>query len=230
MTVNRVTKITNSLSWQNLKEAFPIGNMSIMESGVRKEVFVDNLTLAVQDGELDKLVVECADQFHDGDVYEVYKALSRNLSSQRTNMNKRSFIPNKNIEEKRYEILLDYVSGKMKSHKATMSTTGNSKSFWQWTMDEINALELNDFRTIKSIYDNMMSKKSKYPELIESDSTFDARLAKISEMKSAATKLQKQGAIQIDSALAEKLAKGATKLTATEAAQITELLKALGGK
>ena len=227
MANSKVTKITEALSWQGLKDAFYIGNLTITKDGKHFEAFIDKLTEAVENGTLNTLVAECADAYHDGDTYEVYKALSKNLSSQLCNMAKKSFIPHRDIEEKRYTILHGYVQSKMKDHKAT--ATGNAKSYWQWTMEEIEALSpATDARTIKSIYDLMMSVKSKYPENAAGDTTFTARLKKISEMHSQAKKLAKAPAPVIDASLMEKLSKGAAKLTAEESAKLAEILKSLG--
>lgn len=224
---SKVTKITEALSWQGLKDAFYIGNLSISKDGKSFETFIDKLTEAVEDGTLDKLVVECAEEYHDGNTYEVFKALSKNLSSQLCNMAKKSFIPHRDIEEKRYTILHGYVQGKMKAHKAT--ATGNAKSYWQWSMEEIEALDpATDARTIKSIYDTMMSVKSKYPENAAKDTTFAARLEKISKMHSQAKKLAKSPVPVVDASLIEKLSKGAAKLTAEESAKLSEILKSLG--
>lgn len=223
----KITKITEALSWQGLKDTFYVGNLSIMKDGKPFETFIDKLSEAVADGTLDKLVAECAEMYHEGDTYEVFKALSKNLSSQLCNMAKKSFIPHRDIEEKRYVILHGYVQSKMKEHKAT--ATGNAKSYWQWSMEEIEALEpATDARTIKSIYDTMMSVKSKYPENAAKDTTFAARLEKISKMHSQAKKLAKAPAPVIDASLLEKLSKGAAKLTAEESAKLTEILQSLG--
>lgn len=223
---NKVTKITEALSWQGLKDSFFVGSLSITENGKSRDVQIDKLSEAVKNGTLDKLVVECADLFHDGDVYEVFKTLSRNLSSQLCNMAKKSFVPHKDIEEKRYQILHAWVESRMKQHKA--AATGNAKSYWQWTMEEINKLDpATDARTIKSIYDTMMSVKSKYPENAAKDTTFAARLEVVSKMHSQAKKLAKSPVPVVDASLIEKLSTGSS-LTAEEAVKLAEILKNLG--
>jgi len=222
----RTTKTTEDLTWQNLRENFFIG--SIMVDG--KEVHVDKLSEAIANGTMDALVEDCAKEYHNGSKHEVYKSMLRRLSSQLTNMNKRSFIPHKDIEMKRYNILNEYATkGRLATEHDAQAAAGKTRaSYWQWSMEDINALELTDLRTICSVYDNMRSKKSKEPDVIAQYPDFMARLDRVSEIRSNALRLSKQKKIELPDTLAAKLAKGsATTLSAAEIAQLAELVKAL---
>ena len=230
------TRLTEAMSWRALKERYFIGEMRINDK-VEK---INQLADAINNGEIDKMAAECAEQLHGGDLYSVYTAWSKNLSSMQTNMKKKPYLSNATAEWTRYNTLRDYVSKKMSELKGS-GRSGNSKAYWQWTVEEINAIPVSDLRTIKSVYDNMASKRSKYPELVASDPTFAERSKAASVKYSAAKKYaaEQQAAEQevkidkavlqkIDKSLLAKLSKGSNaSLSKAEAAVLAEILKAL---
>ena len=221
--MNKNTRLIEAMSWQSLKEKYFIGTMNI--NG--KPEKINQLADAIEAGELDALVKECADKYHDGDIYQVYVAWSKNLSSMQTNMKKKAYIANADIEWTRYNVLRAFVTSRMEGLKGT-GRAGNSKAYWQWTIEEIEAIPVEDLRTIKSVYDNMASKKSKYPELIEELDDFDARFAAATAKYSAAKKAAKAAQISVDDSLLAKLTKGGSAvLTKAEAQQLAEILQKL---
>ena len=221
--MNKNTRLIEAMSWQSLKEKYFIGTMNI--NG--KPEKINQLADAVEAGELDAMVKECADKFHDGDVYQVYVAWSKNLSSMQTNMKKKAYIANADIEWARYNVLRAFVTSRMESLKGT-GRAGNSKAYWQWTLEEIDAIPVEDLRTIKSVYDNMASKKSKYPELIKELDDFDARFAAATAKYSAAKKAAKEVQVSVDDSLLAKLTKGGSAvLSKAEAQQLAEILQKL---
>ena len=230
---DRTIRLTKELTWQELRKSFFVGNITIStideKTGAKKLVsgFVDKQAEAIEDGTMDAMVKACAVEMHDGEVYEVYKAMSRNLSSMKYHLNDKTYSHQKAQEDARYETLRKYVTERMATGKAA-NVAGNTTgvSYWRWTMTDIKALDITDARTIKSIYDNMGSAKSKYPEKVAEDSTFAARYKLVCEMHATAQKLLKQKTLMTEhTTLVEKLSGGKdVSFTAEEAAELAKLL------
>lgn len=218
----RTAKITEGLTLQALKETFYVGRITVDQ----KEIFVNHLADAIADGTLDAMVADAADKMHDGETIEVLRALARNLSSFKTNLNKRDFVPNKDIETLRYETLHSFVSERMSlaSAKAVNAAgVSTSESYWKWTMEQIQQVSPTDLKLCSSVYNNMHSAKSKYPDKVELDATFDARLAVAAAKFSAAKKLAKTKE-HVSPDLINKLAQGKTNLSKAEALALLEVL------
>lgn len=225
--MNQNTRLIEAMSWQSLKERYFIGTMRV--NGKPEQI--NQLADAIAAGELDALVAQCAEKYHAGNVYKVYTAWSKNLSSMQTNMKKKAYLANADAEWTRYRVLRDFVTNRMTELKGS-GRSGNSKSFWQWTLEEIEAIPMDDIRTIKSVRDNMASKKSKYPHIVAETPDFEARLAAVCTKYSAAMKLlqekENEKAVEVDATLLAKLSKGGSAvLSKAEAAQLAEILKKL---
>ena len=213
------TRILPEMTWAAIKENYYIGTLNV--DG--KAILVDKLSEAIECGEIDALVERCAKALYAGDTHAALINWSKNLSSQKTNMNKKEYFPSKALDEKRLTILTTYTS----THIAKTASGGRNpgKSYWAWTMEEILAVDLKDIKLLDSIYNNMASKKSKYPDDVEGDVDFANRFAKVSELRSTAKKLAKQEAL-VTPELLTKLTKGTgTKLNADETALLADLLK-----
>lgn len=220
----KTSKITEGLSLQALKEAFFVGR--IMVDG--KELFIDNLTKAVDDGTMDRMVKEAADKLHNGDTAEVIRAMARNLSSLKTNLKKRGYVFNLDIEKHRYEVLKAFVDSRLAVAHTKVSESGvkSSESYWTWSIEQIQKLDVGDIKLCSSVYNNMHSAKSKYPDKVAADPTFVDRLKVAADKFSAAKKLAKaKEAVPAD--LINRLAQGKTTLSKEEA---LELLKALSSR
>lgn len=214
------TRITENLNWQSLKENFFIGNVKV--DG--KYVAVNNLDVAIEDGTIEALVVECANELHEGNLYAAYLAWNRNLSSQQTNM-KKGYNPDAEQDWMRFNSLRAYVTKRMAEIKGE-ANNGNSKAYWEYTMEEIEAL--TDAKTIKSVYDNMRSKKSKYPTVVAAIADYEDRLAVISKKRNELIAAEKSGINKVDEALLAKLSKGnKATLSAQEAADLFAILAKL---
>jgi len=106
------------------------------------------------------------------------------------------------------------------------SANGNAKSFWEYTMEEIEAL--TDAKTIESVYANMRSKKSKYPTVVAAIADYEDRLAAISTKRNALIAAEKSGLNKVDKALLDKLGTGSKAvLTAQQAADLFAILAKL---
>lgn len=215
MNTIKTTKISADLTWTALRYRF---------------YTLELLNQAIADGTLVAMIQECAATMHDGDTNEVVRILRKNLSSQRTNMNKATVVAiEARDDKKRYELLWNYtgtLAEATKSAKGNAPASTKAKASWQFTDEEIDAIAPDDFNTFKYLYDGMMSKKSKAPDDIMKETTMEEflnRLAKVSTLKSNAKALkEKQG--QISGTLLEKLNAGKSiKLTAEEAAELQKL-------
>lgn len=208
-------KITEQLSLHNLEKQFFIGEVVVKG----KLVKVNALQDAIKDGTLLVMVQEAADTLNGGDIHAVYAQLSRNLSSWLCNAKKASYWPHKDIDMIRYNLLKDFVTEGLK--KCKVESTGNSKSYWQWSLDEIKAID--DYKTAKSVYDNIASyKQKKLDRELQSELYADATM----RQKAARTKMNELKPVE-DTELAaaiDKFQKGET-LTQEEAALLLKALK-----
>lgn len=234
MSNNKQTKIIESLSWKALKEAFIIGTVVVPVDGKNTEVVVNALQNAIDDGTIDAMVNESAKLYHDGNTSEVFKALNRNLQSQRCNMDKRAFIAMKDIEELRYTTLRNYVDSNIAKIAKTYGVANANKPQWAYGPEEIDAIEdaAQLQKVINSISDACSESKfnaeyevrlgENYREVAKANRSY-ARKRKAELENKANSKV-----VEDATALLAKLDKGTkTTLSAEEAAKLAELLKTL---
>jgi len=147
------TRITEQLNWNQLRENYFIGSRVvealardakgkiILTNGepkvIKSSVFVNELQEAVDDGRLDALVAEAATLYHGGNTKIVIDAIVRNLDSQRSNMKKREYAPNKKIDEIRLETLTKFVNAR----RTTKSHASGTLPQWAYGPAEIDAIE-----------------------------------------------------------------------------------------
>ena len=211
----KTTRIADELKWTALRYRF---------------YTVDQLEKAIEDGTLLGMLQANADAMYEGNLREVIAALRKNLSSQQTNMKKAKYVaPEAKDDWTRYNLLWEYTGKLAASTKPAASTlpiTDKAKARWELTLEEIDSIPKDDYKTLDSIYQGMMSKKSKNPEQIEAVTTmseFLDRLAYVSKLRSAAK--EKGEKVEVPEAILEKLTKGGkATLSATE---VEALLKAL---
>lgn len=204
------TKLTEALNWQSLEARYYIGSFTAPDGSV---MHVNKLADAINNGDLMKLFEECANTtVFDGNLYEVFKQFSRNLSSMKTNLTKTDKFSG--LDEKRWNMLREYTTTWMSK------LNGHTKSKWQYSKEEVDALG-NDFKALDGVYQCMMSKKSTNPEVATKD--YLNLLDYVSDKRSMASKTQK---LELSPTLMTKLAKG--KAVTLSAAEIAELLKNLG--
>ena len=215
-------KITENLSWNNLKSNYHIG--TIMVNG--EPMQVNQLQNAIEDGSMLKLIQDCADQMYNGDIVPVLKVMKHNLSSALCNTKKRPDTPTKFKDLTRIELMSSFLDGLV--GKATVATRQNKagKAYWTWSLEEIMAVPLSDVRTLQSIRDNMASAKTKYPERIEDMDDFMVRYKAASQRFSEAKKASKQSTDngELDK-LIMRLESG--RLSKADKAAITQVLKNL---
>ena len=232
----RITKITENLSWQNLKDAYFIGTRVseelkrdangkvIMKNGepivAKVGRTVNELQEAINDGTLDKLVTECAEKYHGGNVQSVLAALARNLDSQRCNMKKRSYAPNKAVDELRLETLATFVSERRE-------VTRSSGSLPQWAFGPEEIDKIDDVKklqnVINSINDACCDKAGgSYAKHLGENYVEVAKANREYARKRKAALEAKEN--EVDPELLAKLAKGKVTLTPEQAAQLVKLL------
>lgn len=212
----KTMRITNELYWVALRYRF---------------YTVEMLKTAIEDGTLEAMLKKCADEMYGGELKLAVDAMKKNLSSQQTNMKKAEVVaPEAKDDWKRYQLLWDYalkLSETIKPTVANLPATTKAKARWQLTKEEIDMIPKDDYNTLDSIYQNMMSKKSKKPEVIEETigmKEFLDRLDYVSKLRSAAESTKKVAATQLNvsETIMTKLGKGG-KTTLTEA-EVNELL------
>ena len=206
-------KTTDQLSWQNIRTNFFIGKAKVDN----KIVNVNALQDAIQDGTFDKMVKAAADELHNGDTHAVYAQMSRNLSSWLTNSKKSDGV--QKSDRIRYDLLRAYVDDSMK--KIRVAGGNADKSYWQWSLEEINAI--TDYKTAKSVYDNIASYKQK-----KLDATLQADLYEEYTVRQKAARVKMKELKPVTdpttAKLMEKLESGEA-LTQDEAAAVLKLLR-----
>lgn len=223
---NTITKITENLTFNSIRENFHIGSVKV--NG--QVVSVNALQDAIDDGTLRGMMQDCADQLYGGDLMEVVRVMKKNMSSMATNL-KKAPVQNSAValDKKRVEMLREFLNSLAGEANARRTTT-SGKPRWSWTVDEISAIPDDDYKTLDSIYQNMMSFKAKYPEKIEDFGEFLQRLDLVSTRRSAAKKAMK--AATVNAATVETVDAVITKLqqnklSKAEKAQLIELLSKL---
>lgn len=234
----RITRITEQLKWSSLKEVFFIGTRVseelardkngkiIMVDGEPKTrkvgKFINELQDAIEDGTLDKMVQEAADQYHGGDIQAVLYAVTRNLDSQKSNMKKREYAPNRKIDEIRLATLYDFVNARREAK------TRSSGDLPQWAYGPKEIDEITDVarlqKVINSINDACCDKAhGTYAVHLGPDYVEVAKANREYARKRKAELEAKENAV--DPEILAKLAKGSkVTLSAAQAAQIAKLL------
>lgn len=214
----KTTKLSFSLYLPSLKARF---------------VTVEDLKRAISDGTLESMFKECAEELYAGDMKPVVDQFKRSLASKKTNMKKAVVVAPEHRDDKvRVEILWDYAEKYSTNLRPTVSNLPvetKAKARWQLTIEEINMIPADDTDTLQSIYDNMASKKAKYPDAIEDTIGMDEfilRFKTVSERLSKAKETAKAAKLvgsKVSDDIAAKIKSG-KKLTAEEADQLLKLL------
>ena len=235
----RITKITEDLNWQALKDNYFIGTRVVeelkrdssgkivMKNGEpvvqRIGRMVNELQQAIDDGTLDRLVLECAKEYHDGNIQPVLVAIARNLDSKRCNLKKATYAPNKAIDEVRLETLTKFVASRRTSSRA--KTSGGLPQ-WAYGKAEINKLETPEAiqKVINSLSDVCCDKPGGNYALRLGENYVE--IAKANREYARKRKAQLEAAANsVDDALLAKLAKGSkVTLTPEQAAQLVKIL------
>ena len=235
----RITKITEELNWQSLKDNFFIGtrvveeikrdanDKIIMRNGepVTHKVgrMVNELQNAIDDGTLDKLVKECADRYHDGEVQPVLVAIARNLDSKRCNLKKATYAPNKAIDEVRLETMAKFVADRRASSRT--NTTGAIPQ-WAYGQEQIDKLDTPEAiqKVINSLADVCCDKPGGNYAVRLGENYVEVAKANREYARKRKAELEAK-ANSIDDALLAKLAKGSkVTLTPEQAAQLVKIL------
>lgn len=236
--MTRTTKITEQLNWSTYKENYFIGTRPFEElerdadgniklvNGHPKAVkvlrFVNELQEAIDAGVFDKLIQECADQLHDGDVQSVLRAVTRNLDSQRHNIKNRQQPFNRKTEEIRLETMVKFVSSRSKARNRA------SEGLPQWAYGQAEIDAIDDVaklqKVINSISDVCCDKAhGGYDKYLGDNYVETAKANREYARKRKADLEAKASAVDPD--ILGKLAKGSkVTLTADQAAQLLKLL------
>lgn len=218
------TKITTELTWNYLKSTYYVGKANIKGNLVD----VDELQEIIDDGTLLQQIKDCAERMYDGDIGPVVRAMKHNLASARTNTKAQPDTPTKAKNLAKIEKLWGYCGKLIADSGSTRASNKSGKSYWTWSKEEIEAVDITDVRTLKSIRDNMASVKAKYPEKIEDMDEFQDRYALACRRYSEANKAAKQ-APAVDTDAAARLLKAVEKgrISAADRAALAEILKTL---
>lgn len=234
--MSKVTKVIEELKWQSLKERFFIGSRIVEElvrdtngnivikdgQPITRKVskFTNELQDAIEAGIMDELLQECADKLHNGDLRAALNAFKRNLSSTKTNMNKRDTVSR--ADEIRLATLLEYTSKKSTPKDAL----GNGIPQWAYGPEQIDQIDDPDQlqKVINSISDVCSSKAygdryvthlgANYREVAKANRAYARkRMKALAAAKNA-----------ISPELVAKLQKGSVRLSAADAAALLKLL------
>lgn len=214
-------KTPENLTWKSLMARYPAAIVKV--DGKRVEV--DALADAIEDGTLLREVNEAAEA-QGVETYDILRQMARILSSNLTNIKKRYDCPSKYSDLIRCEMLRTFVKANMLSINSRR--TVGEKAKWKYSIEEIEAIPLDDVKQLKSIRDCMASKLCKYPDDIPEG--FQQIYAFACERYSAAKKAEKQAnAIELDAdmlALLEKL-KAGKNLSKDDKAALATVLEGL---
>lgn len=219
---NRAAKTTTNLSWMGLKIKFET---------------LEELEAAVANGTIMKMIENCAEQLHGGDVKPAVLALRRNLSTKASNYHKAlrqdGYISPENRDDaKRYQILWDFTSTLVDDIKTVTEMPEGIKATARWCLsrEDIAALP-RDYKTVDSIYQNMASKKAKKPEQIEESigmteflERFKMVSALRSELKAGESAKAKADKDEMSKAILDKL-NNSGRLSKKDIEALKELLK-----
>lgn len=236
--MSRTTRITEQLNWSSYKETYFIGTRLseelardsagnvLIEKGQPKVIkatkFVNELQEAIDSGEFDQLIQQCAEQYHGGNVQAVLTAMSRNLDSQRHNMKERSYAPNRRIDEIRLETMTIFVN----SRREAKTRAKEGLPQWAYGQAEIDAIDdvAKLQKVINSINDVCCDKAhGGYEKYLGANYVEIAKVNREYARKRKAELEAKANAVDPD--ILGKLAKGSkVTLTADQAAQLLKLL------
>lgn len=216
------SKITETLRWNKLTARF-----SFMEVTVGDQTIMP-FARALEDGSIEALIKECADELHGGDTAPVIKQLIENcqskicLDKQRTVKNSTQVQSEKAVTMFK-EFLFELRS---KDPRTKLSKGQGGKAKWNASYEELDSI--TDVKVLKSYVDCMASHKAKdlaYKELTDEDKEFMERYAYarklLSNMKAEAKN------VSVSDNLLSKLAKGGkATLSAAEAKELFDLLAA----
>ncbi len=199
----RKNKTHPKLQWTALKEEYFVGTLRVDGEVIE----VNELADAIAAGELGAILKESAEMFHNGNEVAALNSFSRLVSSMKTNIKKAEYRPSMRTDIVRIELLEKFIA----SERAATAT----KPKWQWTADEITSLE-----EANSVYNNMASIKSKYPERIQDMDEFEDRFEQVSLKRTAMKK-----ADALPDSLIDKLTSGKAILSKAEAEALLKLLR-----
>lgn len=216
-------KVPENLTWESLEKRYP--NMTIVVD--KKPVHIDALPEAIADGTLLKEFEEAADNMG-VELDALLRRFKMNLSSTKTNARKAADTPDKTKTLKRVELLENFAAEARGSIK---KATGR-KSYWEWSVDEVLAVPLENVSLLKSIRDNKASKQCNH--LDDLPDWFDESYVTACRRYSEANALQKNGTKQVELdaaglALVQKLKDGGN-MSKKDKAALVDLLGQLGIK
>ena len=236
--MSRTTRITEQLNWSIYKENYFIGTRLFEElerdtegniklvnghpKAVKTPRFVNELQEAIDAGVFDKLIQECADQLHNGDVQSALRAVTRNLDSQRHTIKNKQQPFNLKTEEIRLETMVKFVNSR--SVAKTRAIEGLPQ--WAYGQTEIDAIDdvAKLQKVINSINDVCCDKAhGGYDKYLGENYVEAAKVNREYARKRKAELEAKANAVDPD--ILSKLAKGSkVTLTAEQAAQLMKLL------
>jgi hypothetical protein len=222
-------KTTNEMRFDNLFVEYKI--LRRMDAKTAQANFTEAFNILVED---------CANRLYDGDINNttMHKALWNNLvADKRTRYNNvekysNGYAPENPLKLELVELIatiLPAEARKVAPKEANAETGKLSKSFWMYSVEEIEAV--TDLGVLDSIYKNVASAKSSATTLAKAIELFelvdeDAAKAYFDTIRAAVNKRKaevKQPVLSEN--LMEKLAKGSH--TTLSKSEVEELLKAL---
>lgn len=200
----------------------------------------DELKKAIEDGRFAAEIQKCADELYAGDFNAACAAVARTWQSQICNIKKAINTYGamgtqgamRLAARERAEMVLAFVSGKRAAAKNARAA-GDGKPGWMHTVEDIEAIPLEDLDRLTKVRDLMASKLSVYPEKIEETvgmEAFQAAYKAVRERRSKAAALAKKGTgtAEVSDALKliETLKKGG-KLNKADKALLAQALELL---
>jgi len=219
-----MAKLTKELYWESLKQEF----IMVYAYHDDKQVYIDNLTPAIETGIMDKLVEDCADLLHEGNLHTAYKALDANLRSKKCNMKKAPELPSKQHDKRRLSIMQEYVAKKLTETAPTAKATRlNDKPQWAYGPEEIDKIgDIQQLqKVINSINDAVSKVGAQYEARLGEDYQEIAR-ANRTYARKRMEKLKKAVPTNADELLAKIQKGGKVVLSANEAAALAKFLEA----
>lgn len=216
-------KVPENLTWEGLDKRYP--NMTVLVD--KKPVHINPLPEAIADGTLLKEFQEAADNMGIK-LDDLLKRFKMNLSSRKSRTNDAPDTPDKTKTLRRVELLENFVD----EARLNIKKASGKKSKWEYTIEEIEAIPLENVRLLKSIKDCKATKQS--TDLDRLPDWFDATYVAASKRYSQAEALAKSGTKQVELdadglALVQKLKNGSS-MSKKDKAALVDLLKQLGVK
>lgn len=189
---------------------------------------IDQLTKAIEAGEIKGMLKECADTMYGGDMRPVMAQFNRNLSSQRCT---RKIV---DTASKNRAAMVEALWAM--THSAAVKGTPKARAGFQYTTDEVDVLVAKgDVEELQRFYNNIHSIVSKSISGLAMSQLDDKQRARIEIKEYASEKLsmlkasKKAGSInqsEVSDKLLSKLQGG--KGASLSKAEVAELLKILG--